>query len=496
MRPLTWLACAALSPLLPAQGFPSDLFDSPIPAAGPWPTHEFHVADVTGDGRPDLVAPYFGLWNSVLVPATEDGFEPGIIFVMGQAMPFEALEVADVDVDGLSDVLVSQVGALIVRRSLGAGVLGNQQVSDLPLTNTPFFDVLAADMQGDGLPDLVAACYLNQETWHIFGAKGKGDGTFGSFGLLLDSRYVLGLAEADVDVDGDLDLLQLAAVDGAATPAALLTLVNDGSGALEPLSPGEPLTADVQLDTPRDHDLDGIPDALVFDTTQGVLTQLIGLGNGHFVAHELLDVGHPVDDAVAADLDRDGFVDVAVVLRDDEVATDAPVLVQRIVRDQPAGDPIALAPPGPNHWLKAADFDLDGLLDLAVSAPVDGGDGVLVHGNGLGPVADLGHASPGGPLLSATGELLAGEVVTLDFGVTGPPGPALLVTGVQAAPQPFLGALVVPQPLVVVGLVAPATLSATWPSGVPMGTLVYLQGFVAAGDGVAGSNVLLLVPQP
>jgi hypothetical protein len=108
---------------------------------------------------------------------------------------------------------------------------------------------------------------------------------------------------------------------------------------------------------------------------------------------------------------------------------------------------------------------------------------------------DLGLGSPGGPVLTVTGLPAAGEVVEVSLQADGPT-PARLFIGLAALPTPFQGALLVPDPLLSLGLVAPASFSATWPAGFPSGTLVYLQAFVSSGSGVAGSNAVMLVPEP
>jgi hypothetical protein len=110
-------------------------------------------------------------------------------------------------------------------------------------------------------------------------------------------------------------------------------------------------------------------------------------------------------------------------------------------------------------------------------------------------VVDLGLGTPGGPTLAVSGVPAPGEPVEVQL-QTAAPAPALFVIGLHALPLPFKGALLVPDPLVSFGLMAPAQLSATWPADLPAGTLVYLQAFVAVGSGVAGSNAVMLVPEP
>ncbi len=116
---------------------------------------------------------------------------------------------------------------------------------------------------------------------------------------------------------------------------------------------------------------------------------------------------------------------------------------------------------------------------------------------------DLGHAlagTSGLPTLSGTGALSAGSNVTISLANARPNSAALLITGLSQLNQPFLGGVLVPNvastnfvlPIQTNGAGA-ISLPTTWPAGVPSGTPIVLQYWIAdpvAVFGAAASNGL------
>ena len=118
------------------------------------------------------------------------------------------------------------------------------------------------------------------------------------------------------------------------------------------------------------------------------------------------------------------------------------------------------------------------------------------------PWTDLGSGlagSLGVPQLSATGPLEAGSALTVSASGLAPDSLAVCVVGLAALNAPFKGGVLVPRPdLLVAGLATGAlgalNLSGTFPAGVPSGTQMWLQVWLADPAGVAGfaaSNALL-----
>lgn len=127
----------------------------------------------------------------------------------------------------------------------------------------------------------------------------------------------------------------------------------------------------------------------------------------------------------------------------------------------------------------------------------------------LSPWSDLGFglAGTGGvaPELTATGSLEPGSAGSITLVGALPTSPAILVVGLEEIALPFKGGTLVPAPLLLLALVSDteggSTLAWTaWPAGVPTGTELFVQHWIAdpAGPkGLAASNALkAVVPAP
>lgn len=123
------------------------------------------VADVTGDGRADLVlsgssttATSGHLGRVVVYPQQADGsLGPPVEYVLSDDSP-GPLEVVDADGDGREDVVTVSGGRVHLLFQDGSGALGGEVAYGDPYGATPFGafgEAHVADMNGDGVPDLV-----------------------------------------------------------------------------------------------------------------------------------------------------------------------------------------------------------------------------------------------------------------------------------------------------------------------------------------------------
>jgi hypothetical protein len=106
---------------------------------------------------------------------------------------------------------------------------------------------------------------------------------------------------------------------------------------------------------------------------------------------------------------------------------------------------------------------------------------------------DLGNglAGAGGtPELTGSGQLVGDSKLVLEVSGAVPSAPATLVIGLSAIDAPFKGGVLVPNPDALVGLVTSPTgaieLVAKWPLGIPSGTSMWLQTWVADAGGPKG----------
>jgi hypothetical protein len=176
----------------------------------------------TQTGPAILVGDGTGTFQAVAVT----GFEP--------SFPITTWTTADVNGDGLLDVVaLTQTPPLAAQTFLGDGRGG------FHLTTTASIDVAStagtlavADLDGDGVPDLVVAATASGQT-ALFVLHGNGDGSFGSPG---DARaFANGSASelriADVDADGRKDVFLVTSVPAGFGRYAVTGTVYWGDGA-------------------------------------------------------------------------------------------------------------------------------------------------------------------------------------------------------------------------------------------------------------------------
>ena len=181
-------------------------------------SHSVAVADVNGDGKPDLlVANYCVSSNNcaegsvgVLLGRGDGTFQPAVAYSSGGSTT-ASLAVADLNGDGKPDLVVaSQSGSVGALLGIGDGTF--QPVVTYSAGGAVSVSVAVADVNGDGKPDLLVA---NQCDTGVGNCKnpsvgvllGTGDGTFQAATTYAALDGLDSLAVADVNGDGKPDLL-------------------------------------------------------------------------------------------------------------------------------------------------------------------------------------------------------------------------------------------------------------------------------------------------
>ena len=266
---------------------------------------------------------------------------------------------------------------------MGDGTFGS--ATGTTVGSDPWY-MVSADFNEDGIPDLATA-NRNSSTVSILigdGSAGKGNGTFTRTppGDLASAGTPYGLAVADVDGDGYLDLV--AANSSGTTSMSVFWGGGDG---------GFDSRSDVTLSgTPTfpavgDFDGDGDMDIAVSAYTATVAVILGGGTARTFSAPVYYDVSGQVSGArsiVAGDFNGDDILDLAVA-----AFTSGAVTILYGNGSDGVGDGTFQAPTsgstftacaGPTN-ITSADLDQDGILDLVLSCMNANRIGVLM-GNG------------------------------------------------------------------------------------------------------------------
>jgi len=196
------------------------------PAAGEWPgtlvtedasDEGLEVADIDSDGLQDLVAArgakYVAWWRNP--GGVEASWQRHLI---GTTEPFDAdrIKAADLDGDGRIDVAVTQ--ELVHGREPGANLYWFRQPDDPRSDDWPRQRLLsayslnsldAADLDGDGDMDLVTGEHKGPHL-RLQLLENQGQGRFLAREIDHGKESHLGARAADLDDDGDLDIVSIA----------------------------------------------------------------------------------------------------------------------------------------------------------------------------------------------------------------------------------------------------------------------------------------------
>ncbi len=326
------------------------VFDDPVNA------YAIKAGDLDGDGDPDLVVGVNFQGQSFALMSDGDAFTRQDIFP-GQDFSVGDLELADVDGDGVLDIVAVDWGAAQpygdladpggpVRLWLGVGdgtFFDAQMNLPMGLDNLASwsFDVELADIDGDFDLDILVS---SRGPGNAFALRNDGDGVFAPHPLpalqeIKGKDINAAFAPIDLDGDGDLDVLTLQdggedceLIDGAQVCGSRNSaLIGDGMGQFADnpggfwSTPANPLRRDADVAT-LDLDNSGTPDVVVVGPPQyaadvvGRISLNSGLG-----LDPTLTVPFPADPALHAvfglmfaDFDRDGREDVALAIRSDQ----------------------------------------------------------------------------------------------------------------------------------------------------------------------------------
>lgn len=364
-----------------------------LPVGGMWRA-SFVIADVNGDHIPDIVAPPNRLGNGKLRVWLGDGkggyTEWPLTFLEdGKPNPrftidYGGVAVGDIDGDGKPDVVCASHGqGLVALFGDGKGTFRVER-KGLPKTDFSAQAVTLLDANGDGKLDIVVSrdsptqeqrTSVDKQQVRVYlyagkdGFEWKKDGLIGGF-------YSNSLHAWDYDGDGRKDLLTGSNYTGALT----LLWKSKGDGTFDPVSFEEielyayhPTTAPGTFGKAR---VPAFADSYYSSANVPELTRAVGISvysfqKGKWQKHRAWreKEGKASVSALAlGDLDGDGL--------DDVVFADNAKRKIRVLFQQPDGSFAELdeaqepAIESPGQWLRLADMDGDGRLDIILSRTV------------------------------------------------------------------------------------------------------------------------------
>lgn len=216
-----------------------------IPISGIVSTEGLAVADLNGDGLPEIVTSQFQTNSDVYVivnKSSPGSIATGAITTLAVGTPVKNIRIGDLDGDRKPDIAFTQL------ISSSIGVFLNQSTSALAFENLKTFETDATpwgidfgDLDGDGKPDIAVAS-LTKKSLTIFNNKST-SGTLAFDRLIQPTTYInRHISVCDVDTDGKPDITFTSIDDNNLNiPASKVSIFRNKSCLIPAVRPEGPL---------------------------------------------------------------------------------------------------------------------------------------------------------------------------------------------------------------------------------------------------------------
>jgi hypothetical protein len=338
------------------------------------------IADLNGDGRPDLVSVDGNQLVSVFTNAGNGIFLSSANYNLGSGSVPDSVAIADFNGDGKPDLAIACGSSVIILTNAGGGNFVFNAA--YPVSNESGF-VAATDINGDGKPDIISGNF--DGTLTVFTNAG---GTFlTAYSFQANFPGFGNFAVADINGDGKPDLI---VPDSSFSQGDFVVFTNSGGGIFGSNAlyiAGSPNGKGPNLMAAADFNNDGKMD-IVSANQDNTVTVFTNAGNGVLAKSQSFSENESFLGLLAADVDGDSQTDLLSI-----AVHTVPSSITVLTTEFNNGGGVFMTnsltatnfintvlPDSSINWMAAADINGDGKPDVVMAD----NHGLYVFTNSLG----------------------------------------------------------------------------------------------------------------